>query len=188
MCAVRAIERVRVFSPSGVSARARSPSSRRRLRERLILYGALSEIGEGRPLGAALVVQTRGHAELEALFDSERPLDAFADRDVHEWDFGGRPETKPVLREPRVAPEPQLPNLGLGEWDGRCRDDQDSRTGERPGVAERPAEDRPERLTERPTTPMSSVATNDTAGKRRSRFTQRDPPRAAPGTIRLLPS
>lgn len=33
-----------------------------------------------------------------ALLANDPLLEAFSDRDVQDWDFGGRPDTKPVLR------------------------------------------------------------------------------------------
>jgi uncharacterized protein len=61
------------------------------LRERLILYGALSTLDDGRLVALAVAVQAVGRAALDALLEAERPrLGAFSDLDVQDWDFGGR--------------------------------------------------------------------------------------------------
>jgi hypothetical protein len=61
------------------------------LRERLILYGALSTLDDARPIGVALALQAPGAAAVTALLDEERPgLDGLPDREVHDWEFGGR--------------------------------------------------------------------------------------------------
>ncbi len=61
------------------------------LRERLILYGALSTLEEARPIGFALAVQARDRAAVEALLEKERlELDVFPDLEIHDWEFGGR--------------------------------------------------------------------------------------------------
>jgi uncharacterized protein YciI len=67
------------------------------LRERLILYGALATL-DGAAVGVALAVQAPDRAELDSLLERERPLDAFRGRETQDWDFGGRPETKPIPR------------------------------------------------------------------------------------------
>jgi hypothetical protein len=61
------------------------------LRERLILYGALATLEEASPIGVALAVQAPGRAAVDALLDEERPgLAVFPERELHDWEFGGR--------------------------------------------------------------------------------------------------
>jgi uncharacterized protein len=61
------------------------------LRERLILFGALSTLDDARPVGVALAVQARDRAALETLLEEERPgLAVFPELEIHEWEFGGR--------------------------------------------------------------------------------------------------
>jgi uncharacterized protein YciI len=61
------------------------------MRERLILYGALSTLEDVRLVGVALAVQAGERAAVDALLEEERPaLGVFADRQVHDWEFGGR--------------------------------------------------------------------------------------------------
>lgn len=61
------------------------------LRERLILFGALSALDDAQPVGVALAVQARDRAALETLLEEERPgLAVFPELEIHEWEFGGR--------------------------------------------------------------------------------------------------
>jgi hypothetical protein len=55
------------------------------LRERLILYGALTPLDGAGPVGVALAVQARDRDALDGL-----GLDAFPDIEIHDWEFGGR--------------------------------------------------------------------------------------------------
>jgi uncharacterized protein len=59
------------------------------LRERLILYGALSTFDEGEPVGVALAVQAPDRDAVAALLDDGRTgrLEAV---DIQHWEFGGR--------------------------------------------------------------------------------------------------
>ena len=54
------------------------------LRERLILYGALSTLDDGRPVGVALAVQAPDRDAVGSL------LDGFQEIEIHDWEFGGR--------------------------------------------------------------------------------------------------
>jgi hypothetical protein len=60
------------------------------LRERLILYGALTTLADGEPVGVAMAVQARDRAAVEALLVDEQSLGAFTDIELHHWEFGGR--------------------------------------------------------------------------------------------------
>jgi uncharacterized protein YciI len=61
------------------------------LRQRLILYGALSTLDDARLIGVALAVQTRERAAVDPLLAEERPgLAVFPDLEIHDWEFGGR--------------------------------------------------------------------------------------------------
>jgi len=61
------------------------------LRERLILYGALTTLDEGEPVGVALSVQAPARKAVDALLAEEQvELGAFRDIEVHDWEFGGR--------------------------------------------------------------------------------------------------
>jgi uncharacterized protein len=61
------------------------------LRERLILYGALSTLDEAEPVGVALAVQAPERDAVAALLEDGRTgLAAFEEIEVHDWDFGGR--------------------------------------------------------------------------------------------------
>ncbi len=61
------------------------------LRERLIVYGALSTLDDGEPAGAALAVQAPDRDAVVALLEDERTgVDVFQDVDIHDWEFGGR--------------------------------------------------------------------------------------------------
>jgi hypothetical protein len=61
------------------------------LRERLILYGALSTLDDGEPAGVALAVQASDRDAVAALLEDERTgVDVFQDVEIHDWEFGGR--------------------------------------------------------------------------------------------------
>jgi hypothetical protein len=60
------------------------------LRERLILYGALSAPGDAAPAGVALAVQAPGRQALAALLDDAGLGGEGVDVEVHDWEFGGR--------------------------------------------------------------------------------------------------
>jgi hypothetical protein len=61
------------------------------LRERLILYGALTTLDGGEPAGLALAGQARDRDVVDALLvEGGVGLDAFAEIEVHDWEFGGR--------------------------------------------------------------------------------------------------
>jgi hypothetical protein len=57
------------------------------LRERLILYGALSGLDEVEPVGVALAVQAASREAVAALVEEARIGD---DVEIHDWEFGGR--------------------------------------------------------------------------------------------------
>jgi uncharacterized protein YciI len=54
------------------------------LQERLIVYGALTTLEDAAPAGVALAVQARERDGVVTL------LKAFADLEIHDWEFGGR--------------------------------------------------------------------------------------------------
>jgi uncharacterized protein YciI len=61
------------------------------LRERLIVYGALTEPESGQAIGVALALQAPGRDAVDALLaDAAAGLDAFPRVEVHDWEFGGR--------------------------------------------------------------------------------------------------
>ena len=61
------------------------------LRERLILYGALTEPESGEMAGVALALQAPGRDAVDELLgDEAAPLGAFPAVEVHDWEFGGR--------------------------------------------------------------------------------------------------
>ena len=61
------------------------------LRERLILYGALTTLHDAAPAGVALAVQARERHALNALLEEGRVgLDVFPIIEIHDWEFGGR--------------------------------------------------------------------------------------------------
>ena len=61
------------------------------LRERLIVYGALSTLDDGEPAGVALAAQVPDRDVVVALLEDERTgIDVFQDVDIHDWEFGGR--------------------------------------------------------------------------------------------------
>jgi hypothetical protein len=60
------------------------------LRERLILYGALSALEDAEPVGVALAVQAPDRDAVTVLIKDERTgFDVFEDVEVHGWEFGG---------------------------------------------------------------------------------------------------
>jgi len=61
------------------------------LRERLILYGALTTLHDAALAGVALAVQVRERQALNALLEDGRVgLDGFPVIEIHDWEFGGR--------------------------------------------------------------------------------------------------
>ena len=61
------------------------------LRERLILYGALSTLDDAAPAGVALAVQAPDRNAVDALIEDARSgLGGHAETEVHNWEFGGR--------------------------------------------------------------------------------------------------
>ena len=60
------------------------------LRERLVLYGALTTLDDAEPVGVALALQAPDREVANALIEDERTgLGAFS-LEVHNWEFGGR--------------------------------------------------------------------------------------------------
>ena len=59
------------------------------LRERLILYGVLTTLADDEPVGVALAIQAPSEKAVAALVD-DASIRAFADVEVHAWEFGGR--------------------------------------------------------------------------------------------------
>jgi hypothetical protein len=61
------------------------------LRERLILYGALSTLDDAEPVGVALAVHAPDRDAVVALLEDGRAgFDVFPDVEIHNWEFGGR--------------------------------------------------------------------------------------------------
>lgn len=61
------------------------------IRERLILYGALTTLDDAEPLGVALALQAPNRAAVDALIEDERAgLRGFSEVEIHDWEFGGR--------------------------------------------------------------------------------------------------
>ena len=61
------------------------------LLERLILYGALSSLDGGEPLGLALALQAPDREAVDALMsDGETGLGELSEVEIHDWEFGGR--------------------------------------------------------------------------------------------------
>jgi uncharacterized protein YciI len=61
------------------------------LRERLILYGALSTLDDAEPAGVALAVQAPDRDGVAALLgDVPTGFDVFQEVEIHNWEFGGR--------------------------------------------------------------------------------------------------
>ncbi|HEY6150571.1 MAG TPA: YciI family protein [Gaiellaceae bacterium] len=62
-----------------------------RLRERLILYGALSRLDDGAPAGVALAVEAPDADTVAALLEDGRAgFEVFPKVEIHDWEFGGR--------------------------------------------------------------------------------------------------
>ena len=64
------------------------PSLSTALHERLILYGALSMLDDGGPVGVALAVQAPDREAVAALL--EEGFEGFPEIEIHDWEFGGR--------------------------------------------------------------------------------------------------
>jgi uncharacterized protein YciI len=61
------------------------------LRERLIVYGTLTEAESGEAIGVALALQAPDREAVGALLgEGAAGLDAFPRVEVHDWEFGGR--------------------------------------------------------------------------------------------------
>src|SRR5262245_48938496 len=61
------------------------------LRERLILYGALATLDDSGAVGVALAVQAPDREALGGLLEEARlGLDVAPEREIHDWEFGGR--------------------------------------------------------------------------------------------------
>ncbi len=61
------------------------------LRERLILYGGLTTLDGGEPVGVALALQAPDREAVNGLIQKQRTgLGPFSDVEVHDWEFGGR--------------------------------------------------------------------------------------------------
>lgn len=60
------------------------------LRERLIVYGALTTLADDEPIGVALALQARDRETVDALLVEEKTLGAYPQIEVHDWEFGGR--------------------------------------------------------------------------------------------------
>jgi uncharacterized protein len=61
------------------------------LRERLILYGALTTLDGADPAGVALALQAPDREAVEGLIEDERTgLGAYSEVEIHNWEFGGR--------------------------------------------------------------------------------------------------
>jgi hypothetical protein len=61
------------------------------LRERLIVFGTMSEPGGGDAVGVAIALQAPDRDTAVALLrEGGAGLDAFASIEVHDWEFGGR--------------------------------------------------------------------------------------------------
>ena len=61
------------------------------MRERLILYGALTPLHDAGPVGVALAVQAQEREAVDGLLEEGRVgLDVFLDIEIHDWEFGGR--------------------------------------------------------------------------------------------------
>ena len=59
------------------------------LRERLILYGALSALEQAEPAGVALAIQASSRQAVAAVFEDARVGETH-DVEIHDWEFGGR--------------------------------------------------------------------------------------------------
>jgi uncharacterized protein YciI len=61
------------------------------LRQRLIIYGALTTLDDAAPVGVALAVQARDRQAVDALLEEGRAgLADFRQLEIHDWEFGGR--------------------------------------------------------------------------------------------------
>jgi uncharacterized protein len=60
------------------------------LRERLILYGALSTFDDAKPIGFALAVQAQSRQAVAALLEDAREERETFELAIHDWEFGGR--------------------------------------------------------------------------------------------------
>jgi hypothetical protein len=61
------------------------------LRDRLILYGALSTLEDAAPVGVALAVEAPDRDAAAALLEDGRTgFDVFEDVEIHDWELGGR--------------------------------------------------------------------------------------------------
>jgi hypothetical protein len=61
------------------------------LSERLIVYGALHDLDDDRPVGVALAVQMPSRGALATLLGHGRAgLGGYGDVGIHDWQFGGR--------------------------------------------------------------------------------------------------
>jgi uncharacterized protein len=61
------------------------------LRARLILYGTLLTLDDGKPVGIALAVQAADKQAVDALLlEGRLELDGLPDVEIHPWEFGGR--------------------------------------------------------------------------------------------------
>jgi hypothetical protein len=60
------------------------------LRERLILYGALSTLDDAEPVGVALAVEAPSRDSVGALLEQARIDRETFDVEIHDWEFGGR--------------------------------------------------------------------------------------------------
>lgn len=60
----------------------------------MILYGALTTLDKGEPVGVALAIQAPDRKALDALLDDEQlGLDAGAEIEIHNWELGGDADT-----------------------------------------------------------------------------------------------
>jgi uncharacterized protein len=60
------------------------------MRERLILFGALSALDDAEPVGTALAIQASSRQAVAALIEEARLGDETDDVEIHDWEFGGR--------------------------------------------------------------------------------------------------
>ena len=57
----------------------------------MILYGALTTLDGGEPVGLALALQAPDREAVDALMAaSETRLGALSEVEIHDWEFGGR--------------------------------------------------------------------------------------------------
>ena len=77
---------------TGTSPKPAPPESlTAELRERLILYGPLTELDDAMQVGIAIAVQAPDRAAVDVLLESGRVgLDVFPNVEIHDWEFGGR--------------------------------------------------------------------------------------------------